>query len=159
MFLLSISMLYYIRVPYNTDPEAYYYTMGTLNGLHEMERFEDGTKRFGNGTKCFGNKRNASRTERFAFSGTERFGLVFNFHRYSDFLAWRIGRLFIFATQNYNKFHLIRPTCVRFKKKRLQLPLFKDVINLFKQLYLHSENNDQYLGKFTVLKIVTLIDC
>ena len=50
-----------------TDPEAYYYTTGTLNGLHETERFV-------------------------------RFGLVFNFPRYSDFLAWRIGLLFIFAT-------------------------------------------------------------
>ena len=70
-------MLYYIRVPYNTDPEAYYYPMGTLNGLLETERFEDGTKHFGNGTK-----QNASRTEHFAFSGMERFvrfGLVFNF--------------------------------------------------------------------------------
>ena len=38
----------------HTDPEAYYYTTGTLNGLHETERFEDGTKRFGNGTKRFG---------------------------------------------------------------------------------------------------------
>ena len=33
-----------------------------------------------------------------------------------------------------------------------------NIINLFKQLCLHSENNDQYLGNFTVLKIVTLID-
>ena len=39
-----------------TDPEAYYYTTETLNGLHETERFEDGTKRFGNGTKRFGNE-------------------------------------------------------------------------------------------------------
>ena len=53
-----------------TDPEAYYYTTGMLIGLHEMERFEegtkrfweemkrfeDGTKRFRNGTLCtFGN--------------------------------------------------------------------------------------------------------
>ena len=76
-----------------TDPEAYYYTTGMLNRLHETERFEDGTKRFGNGTK------------RFAFLGTERFGLVFNFPRYSNFLACRIGLLFIFATQNENKFH------------------------------------------------------
>ena len=40
----------------DTDPEAYYYTTGTLNGLHELERFQDGTKRFGNGTKRFGNE-------------------------------------------------------------------------------------------------------
>ena len=45
----------------DTDPEAYYYTAGTLNGLHETERFEDGTKRFGNETKRFGD-------------GTKRFG-------------------------------------------------------------------------------------
>ena len=44
-----------------TDPEAYYYTTGTLNGLHETERFENGTKRFGNEMKRFGN-------------GTKRFG-------------------------------------------------------------------------------------
>ena len=44
-----------------TDPEAYYYTTGTLNSLHETERFEDGTKRFRNGTKRFGD-------------GTKRFG-------------------------------------------------------------------------------------
>ena len=36
-----------------TEPEAYYYTMGTLNGLQETERFEDGTKRSGNGTQTF----------------------------------------------------------------------------------------------------------
>ena len=61
-----------------------------------------------------GTKRNASRTERFAFLGTERFvrfGIVFNFPRYSDFLARRTGLLFIFATLNENKFHLIRSTC------------------------------------------------
>ena len=63
------------------------------------ERNALGTER-----NLLGTKGNASRTERFAFLGTERvvhFGLVFNFTRYSDFLAWRIGLLFIFATQNW----------------------------------------------------------
>ena len=50
-------MIFFLKLKMHcTDPEAYYYmyTTGTLNGLHEMERFEDGTKRFGNETKRFG---------------------------------------------------------------------------------------------------------
>ena len=49
-------------------------------------------------------KRNALGTEHFAFLGTEcfvRFGLVSNFPRYSDFLAWWISLLFIFATAKW----------------------------------------------------------
>ena len=146
-----------------TDPEAYYYTTGMLNGLHEMERFEegtkrfweemkrfeDGTKRFRNGTLCtFGNGTLCTLWPRFQFP------------RYSDFLAWRIGRLFIFDTQNQNKFHFIRSIClfVIFFDLKKDLSRLINIINLFKQLCLHSENDDQNLGKFTVLKIVTLID-
>ena len=56
-----------------SDPEAYYYTTGTLNGLHETERFEDGTKRFGNGTKRFGNETKRFENGTLSFLGTERF--------------------------------------------------------------------------------------
>ena len=46
-FISDISFIDSVLI---TDPDAYYYTTGTLNGLHERERFEDGTKRFENET-------------------------------------------------------------------------------------------------------------
>ena len=87
------------------------------------ERWTVCTKRNASRTErnASGPERNVSGTERFAFLGTERFvrfGLVFNFPRYSDFLAWRIGLLFIFATAKWEKSlsHLIGSTwtCVIF---------------------------------------------
>ena len=58
------------------------------------ERNETFRERNALGTKrnVLGTERNVSETERFAFWGTERFvrfgfGLVFDFPRYSDFLA------------------------------------------------------------------------
>ena len=61
--------------------------------------------------------------------------------------------------------HLIRSTCscvIFFDLKRTCKSLsvkIIDIISLFKQLCLHSEYNDRYLAMFTVLKIITLIDC
>ena len=107
----STLIIFLLGIYKATDPEAYYYTTGTLNGLHETERFEDGKKRFGNETKRFGDGTKRFGNGTLCVFGKERFvrfGLVFNFPRYSDFLAWRIGRLFIFATQNQ---FLIRSTC------------------------------------------------
>ena len=48
-----------------TDPKAYYYTTGTLNALHETERFENGTKRFGNGMLWERNETFLGRNETF----------------------------------------------------------------------------------------------
>ena len=126
------------------------WTVCTKRNASRTERNALGTER-----NVLGTKRNASRTERFAFLGTERFvrfGLVFNFPRYSDFLAWRIGLLFIFATQNENKFHLIRSTCsfvifFLFEKGLVTVKIV-NIINLFKQLCLHIENYNEYLGKY-----------
>ena len=128
------------------------WTVCTKRNASRTERNALGTER-----NVLGTKRNASRTERFAFLGTERFvrfGLVFNFPRYSDFLAWRIGLLFIFATQNENKFHLIRSTCsfviffFFWFEKGLVTVKIVNIINLFKQMCLHSKRCDQYLGKY-----------
>ena len=112
-------------------------------------------------------ERNALGTERFAFLGTERFvrfGLVFNYPRYSDFLAWRIGLLFIFATQNENKFHLIRSTCsfvifffFDLKKDLSRWKLWILSIYLNKCVYIAKGVISIWAS--TVLKIVTLIDC
>ena len=130
----------------------------------------NGTLRGRNKTLCEQNEtfweRNASKMECFAFLGTERFvlfGLVFNFPRYSDFLAWRIGLLFIFATQDENKFHLIRSTCSFAKfffdlKKdlsRLKLLILSIYLNncVYKAIIMIS------IWASTLLKIVTLIEC
>ena len=66
-----------------------------------------------------------------------------------------------FTRQNQIKFHLNSSTCsfvILFDLKK-DLSRFINIINFFKQLCLHtSESNDQYVGKFTVQKILTLID-
>ena len=134
----------------STDPEAYYYTTGTLNSSHETDASRTERNALGTERNVLGMKRNTSRTERFAFLRTERFvrfGLVFNSPRYSDFLAWRIGLLFISATQNENKFHLFVCNFLWFEKGLVTVKIV-NIISLFKQLCLHSENYDQYLDKY-----------
>ena len=128
-----------------------------------LERWTVCTKRNASRTErnVLGTKRKALRKERFAFLGTERcvrFGLVFNFPRYSDFLAWRICLLFIFSTQKENKFHLIRSSCsfVNFFDLKKDLSWWKLLILSI------NLNNFVYIAKImisiwasSVLKIVT----
>ena len=104
---------------------GFYYVHDPLNFYHRpfLRPWTVCTKRNASRTKrnTSGTERNVSGTECFAFLRTERFvrfGLVFNFPRYSDFLAWRIDLLFIFATAKWEKSlsHLIGSTwtCVIF---------------------------------------------
>ena len=137
------------------------WTVCTKRNASRTERNALGTER-----NVLGTKRNASRTERFAFLGTERFvrfGLVFNFPRYSDFLAWRIGLLFIFAMQNENKFHLIRSTCsfvIFFFDLKKDLSRWKLwILSIYLNKCVYIAKGVISIWASTVLKIVTLIDC
>ena len=144
--------------------------MGMLNGLHETEHFENKSNAFGTEQNFLGTERNVSGMECVAFLGMERFvcfGLVFNFthirissHCESPFCLSSLRQ-----DENESLSYLIRSTCscvILFNLKRTCKSLsvkIIDIISLFKQLCLHSEYNDRYLAMFTVLKIITLIDC